>query len=104
MGTELTIKLDGKERKLLLNLNVVREFEKATGKNFWNIGVMTGSDSLALAWAMLRQEEETLSQHAVGAMITGDKWKELDDKIAILIREALPAEDKKKKTPLAPRR
>ena len=106
--TVLTIELD-KERHLILDFNVVREWEQATQKNFWKISAetLTGSDSLALAWAMLRQEDETLTQHAVGKIIPSDMWVELDQKMSILLAGAEPEEkkgkDKKNKTPLATR-
>jgi len=95
-GTKLEIMLD-KPRHLILNLNVVREFEQATGKNFsGSLANLSGSDMLALLWASLRQEEETLSLHAVGDMAHAGKWNEIDQKLAVLISEAAPEEPKKK--------
>ena len=99
---EIEIMLD-KPRHLVLNLNVVRDFEKATNKNFWELGVLTGTDSAALLWASLRQEEgaELLTPHDVGKMAPASRWKEIDEKLAALIAQAKPKVKGKKTSPLA---
>ncbi len=101
----IEIMLD-KPRHLVLNLNVVKDFEQATNKNFWHMdGAMTGTDTLALLWASLNQEikppDKPLTQREVGEMADGSKWAEIDKKIAELLAQLKPKEKKGKAPPLA---
>lgn len=59
-----------KPRKLLFTLNSIADFEKSTGKNFFDLsGNMSVTDLRALFWACLRHEEPALTIETVGDLI-----------------------------------
>jgi len=103
---ETRIELD-KVRTLTLDFNTIKDFENATNKNFWDLeGKLTGTDTLALLWACLRQEDELLTQHAVGKMVPVTKWTMVSKKLGALMEQVLPDKSRKgrrdkKNSPLA---
>ena len=106
MGNEdkyTPIELD-KPRRLLLDLNAMVDFEKATGKNFSSLGKdISASELRALLWACLRHEEELLLQSAVGAMIHAGNMAMVAKTINIMLSKGMPEKKprKKKTSPLA---
>lgn len=92
-----------KPRRLVLDLNAMVDFEKATNKSLMDMDKnITATDMRALLWACLRHEEETLSLHDVGKMIHTGNMKELTAVFKELFKKALPDKDKKRKRKTSP--
>lgn len=65
-----------KPRRILFDMNAMCEFEKVTGKNFFefssNASKMSASDLRAFLWACLIHEDKNLTIEEVGQMINGE--------------------------------
>ena len=100
MGNEdkyTEIMLD-KPRRLLLDLNAMVDFEKATGKSMWSLGeTFSATDLRALLWACLRHEDELLLQKDVGAMIHMGNIAELGKTLTEVYQKSMPEDKKVKK-------
>jgi len=93
------IELD-KPRNLLLDLNAMVLFEKATGKNLWEAGEkFSATDFRALLWACLQHEEPTLLPSDVGRMIHAGNMRQVTDALMGAYAGAMPEE--KTEPPLA---
>ena len=49
------MQINGKECKLVINLNTLAEFEEVTGKNALQLGDLGAKDYRALAWVAIKQ-------------------------------------------------
>ncbi|OGO04005.1 MAG: hypothetical protein A2Y91_03510 [Chloroflexi bacterium RBG_13_54_8] len=84
------VELD-KPRRLRLDLNAMSDFEKATGKNFSAIGKEpSATDIRALLWACLKHEDERMTPHDIGKLITPGNMGEIIKRLVELYKVSLP--------------
>ncbi|MCK5643554.1 MAG: hypothetical protein KAJ19_22325 [Gammaproteobacteria bacterium] len=95
-----------KPRRLLLDLNAMVDFEKATNKNIWSLGEnFSATDLRALLWACLRHEDEELLPGDVGKMIHTGNMEMVGKALNDIYKKAMPEGGKgKKRPPLVPKR
>ena len=80
-----------KPRRLLLDLNAMVDFEKATGKNALQIGEdLSATDLRALLWACLRHEDELLLPGQVGAMIHAGNMADVAKTLTEVYQKGMP--------------
>jgi len=79
---QVPIVLD-KPRVLLMDMNAMVEFEKATGKNMLQQTAtsITAKDLRALLWACLKHEDKDLTIEQVGSMIHAGNLQEVSEKL-----------------------
>lgn len=91
-----TIDLD-RERTMRLDLNALSDYERVTGKSIMSGGFalekMGVPDIRALLWACLVQEDESLTERQVGAMLHVGNLTEVTRAITALVRGAMPEEE-----------
>ena len=94
-----TITLGGREFNMVLDLNAMVDFEKATNKTIWSIGEgFNATDLRALIWASIRHEDTNLRISEVGGWITMKNMDALTAAMKTMLSGAMPstADDKKK--------
>jgi len=92
------IELD-KPRRLRLDLNAMSDFEKATGKNFSAIGKdLSATEIRALLWACLKSEDEKMTPHDVGKLITMNNMGDIIKRITELYKVSIPKVTRVKKS------
>lgn len=98
-----TITLDH-ERTLRMDLNALADFERVSGKSVMrggfdlaNLGI---SDIRCLLWACLVQEDESLSERQVGAMLHVGNLTLITDALTQLFGEAMPEAEEAGDSPL----
>jgi hypothetical protein len=89
------VMLGGKEYTLRLDLNALSDFEVMTGKSILrgglsNIADLDIADVRGLLWAMLVQDDESLSVRDVGRMIGINDVSKLTTVIGELITKVMP--------------
>ena len=93
------IELD-KPRRLLLDLNAMVNYQKATGKDLWESGEkFSANDLRALLWVCLQHEEPTLTPIDVGKMVHTGNMKRVTETLMQVYSNAMPEE--KTESPLA---
>lgn len=91
-----------KPRQLLLDLNAMCDFEKATNKNFSSLDKdITATEMRALLWACLRHEDEKLLPGQVGAMIHSGNLVTIAKAVSQMLTKGMPGK-KPKKTKTSP--
>jgi len=92
-----------KPRYLLLDLNAMVDFEKATGKRIWDLGDnISATDLRALLWASLRHEDTLLLPSHVGEMIHMGNLVEVGELLTEMITKNMPEDKKSKKKKPSP--
>jgi len=88
-----TIELD-KQRTMRMDLNALSDYERVTGKSIMSGGFaldkLAVSDVRALLWAALVQDDESLTERQVGAMLHTGNLTEVTAAITSLMRASLP--------------
>lgn len=104
-----TMKFEGKEYTLRLDLNALSDFESMSGKSIMRGGLtdisqLELSDVRSLLWACLVQEDETLTMRDVGRMIHIGNLVEVTGVLRDLVTGAMPAavEGEADESPLTP--
>ncbi len=105
-----SIELSGKTYKLRLDLNALSDFEVMTGKSVLRGGLtdltnLELADVRGLLWAMMVQEDESLTIRDVGRLISINNIATLTETIATLIQGTMPEADgeaEEGSDPLAP--
>ena len=94
-----TINLGGEDRVMVLDLNAMVDFEKATGKTLWSIGEdITATDLRALLWACLNNDPDKLvGIGEVGKWVDMGNMGMLSDKVKDLISSVMPPSKDEKK-------
>lgn len=94
-----------KPRRLLLDMNAMAAFEKATEKNFFkfaaNISEMSVTDLRAFLWACLLHDDKTLTLEVVGDIIGFANIDEINAKLAEAMTANAPISSGENKSPLA---
>jgi hypothetical protein len=97
---EVKISLD-KERTLRFDLNAMAAFEEATGKSLFDKdmreemgGKLKAGTLRALLWAMLIDDDETLTLKQVGKWITLTNMSNIAEKVIKAFETAMPESDK----------
>ncbi len=90
-----SVTLSGKEYTLRLDLNALSDFETMTGKSVLRGGLqdianLELSDVRALLWAMMVQDNESLTMRDVGRLISLDDIAPLSETIQTMIINAMP--------------
>lgn len=89
----VTITLD-RERTMRMDMNAFADFEAVTHKSFMNgsldMASLTSDDMRALIWACLVQDDESLTQRDVGAMLHIGNLPAATNAIASLFTQAMP--------------
>jgi hypothetical protein len=94
------IELD-KTRHLLLDLNAMCFFEKATNKSLWEVGEkFSATDLRALLWACLIHEDKMLTTNDVGNLIHPGNMKQVSEVLMKAYAGAMPEVKEKKESPL----
>lgn len=100
MVPSVKIQLD-KERTLILDMTAMQDFEQEIGKSIFHINLeeFAVKDLVAIVWACLLHEDESLTPRQVGRMIYPGNIPEISEKINDLMTKSMPEPDKKKSHP-----